>query len=80
MTPSNQTGDSMIRLLPRAYGAILYRVSFFNTGQTSWTISSPGDKVKASVQLADLGGTGDYPAAAGFTFRYHRAGRRHIRW
>jgi hypothetical protein len=31
-------------------------------GQTSWTILSPGDKVKANVQLADLGGQADYPS------------------
>jgi alpha-glucosidase len=29
-------------------------------GQTSWTIVSPGDKVKATAQLADLGGQADY--------------------
>ena len=29
---------------------------------TSWTIFSPGSKVQATIQLADLGGTADYPA------------------
>ena len=35
---------------------------FTARGQTSWTIVSPGDKVKAIVQLADLGGQADYPS------------------
>jgi hypothetical protein len=34
------------------------------SGQTSWTISSPGDKVKAVIQFADLSGQADYPAGA----------------
>jgi hypothetical protein len=44
------------------------------SGQTSWTISSPGDKVKASVQLADLGGTGDYPAGSRLYFSVSSGG------
>ncbi|MBN1309605.1 MAG: glycoside hydrolase family 97 catalytic domain-containing protein [Chitinispirillaceae bacterium] len=35
----------------------------FGASQSTWTIVSPGDKVKATVQLADLGGEADYPAA-----------------
>jgi alpha-glucosidase len=30
--------------------------------QTSWTIVSPSDKIKAVVQLTDLGGQADYPS------------------
>jgi hypothetical protein len=53
----------MIRI--SVIAAILYCFVFSSVfGQTSWTISSPGDKVKASIQLADLGGAGDYPTGA----------------
>jgi len=31
---------------------------------TSWSISSPGDKVKATVQLSDLSGQADYTAGS----------------
>ena len=40
----------------------LITLSVNSSGQTTWTISSPGDRVKATVQLADLGGTADYPS------------------
>jgi hypothetical protein len=43
-------------------------------GQTSWTISSPGDKVKSIVQLADLGGTADYPAGIRLYFSVSTGG------
>ena len=43
-------------------------------GQTSWTISSPGNKVEATVQLADLGGTADYPAGTRLYFSVSSGG------
>jgi hypothetical protein len=48
----------------KAIFAILYSAIILSAyGQTtSWTISSPGSKVQATIQLADLGGTADYPA------------------
>jgi alpha-glucosidase len=41
---------------------IIIATLFTVHGQNSWMIVSPGDKVKANVQLADLGGQADYPS------------------
>ena len=56
---SLNVGNNMKRTIAIA-AALCAAMSSSVFGQT-WTISSPGDKVKATVQLADLGGQADYP-------------------
>lgn len=56
--------------------AVMLTAAMISTvlGQTSWSISSPGDKVKGTVQLADLGGTADYPAGSRLYFSVSSGG------
>ena len=60
-----------------AASALFITAIFFmanGTAQTSWTITSPGDNVKATVQLADLGGQADYPAGTRLYFTVSSGG------
>jgi hypothetical protein len=56
-------GSSFLAVTSRiaSIAALIVAFAAVSRGQTSWTISSPDSSVRATVQLANLNGTADYP-------------------
>jgi len=53
--------DHLMKIKFAAIAGPVIAFAAVSRGQTSWTISSPDSSVQATVRLANLNGTADYP-------------------